>query len=347
MKRILICFAVLIWALQAFACAGDISAESAILMDALTGAVYYEKAPNERRLIASTTKIMTALVVLEHGSLEDTVEIPAVCEQVGGSSMYLRRGERVTVRELLYGLLLLSGNDAALALALHCGNGDEAAFVMEMNLLAQRLGLGDTSFENPHGLDGERNYSTARDLARLAAYAMEDPVFREIVSTREITLNGRAMRSHNKLLWRLEGAVGVKTGYTKAAGRCLVSCAERKGRRFIAVTLAAPDDWQDHETLYSAVFHALEEHTLLKTGDTAAVLPVLTGGEAAVVYDGDFSMWLTPMEADTAEIRLYLPAFLYEMPPAGTAAGHAEILIRGRSAGSVGLHYRGRSESEH
>ena len=348
MKRcVCFCAALLLTALRFPACAGDVSAGSAILIDAASGEALYEKAPDERRLIASTTKIMTALVALEHCSPDEIVEIPPVCERTEGSSMYLRAGERVTVEELLYGLLLLSGNDAAMALADHCGGGDPARFVMEMNIRAQSLGLGDTSFENPHGLDGPKHYSTARDLARLAAHAMENPVFREIVATKSIVLNGRAMRNHNRLLWRMDEVCGVKTGYTKAAGRCLVSCAQCHGRRFIAVTLAAPEDWQDHETLYRAVFGALAEHTLLRAGQTAAVLPVLSGGDAEVVYARDCSLWLTPMEAESAEIRLHLPSFLYEAPPAGADAGRAEILVRGVCAGTVGLCYgcTGRGEA--
>ncbi len=139
--------------------------------------------------------------------------------------MYLRAGDDVTVRELLYGLLLMSGNDAGLALAYHCGKGDVETFVMMMNMYAQELGLADTSFENPHGLDGAQHYSTARDMARLAAHAMRNETFREIVGTKDITISGRFMHNHNKLLWRFDGVCGVKTGFTKAAGRCLVSCA--------------------------------------------------------------------------------------------------------------------------
>ncbi len=171
----------------------------------------------------------------------------------------LRAGDDVTVRELLYGLLLMSGNDAGLALAYHCGKGDVETFVMMMNMYAQELGLADTSFENPHGLDGEHHYSTARDMARLHAHAMQNrDVSRDCFDKNNHDI-GPCMHNHNKLLWRLDGVCGVKTGFTKAAGRCLVSCAEREGRQFIAVTLSAPDDWNDHEKLYRAVFDALEE----------------------------------------------------------------------------------------
>ncbi len=335
-----VCVMLLAWALTCFAGAGDISAGSAILIDADSGAVLYEKNPDERRLIASTTKIMTALVVLESCDLEETVEVPKDCERVGGSSMYLRAGEEVTVRDLLYGLLLMSGNDAGLALADHCGNGDVETFVTQMNIKAQNLGLADTSFENPHGLDGERNYSTARDMATLAAYAMQNETFYQIVSTQEAMVAGRLMQNHNKLLKRLDGVCGVKTGFTKAAGRCLVSCAERNERRFITVTLSAPDDWNDHEKLYQAVFDALENRTLATAGECAAQVPCLSGDDQAVVYGEDFSMWLTPFEYETLEVRLHLPSFLYHGRMRGESAGYAEFYVRGVEAGRVTLLYQ-------
>lgn len=339
MIKKLICAVLLISAMTCGACAGDLSAGSAILIDAESGEALYEKNPDERRLIASTTKIMTALVAIENCELDEKVVVTEDCERVGGSSMYLRAGDDVTVRELLYGLLLMSGNDAGLALAHHCGKGDVETFVMTMNMYAQDLGLADTSFENPHGLDGEHNYSTARDLATLAAHAMRNETFYEIVSTKEITIAGRFMHNHNKLLWRLDGVCGVKTGFTKAAGRCLVSCAEREGRRFIAVILAAPDDWNDHEKLYRAVFDALEEYTLVQTGERAAVIPSVSGSDVKVAYVEDFSVWLTPYEYETAEIRLHLPSFVYGGRMRGEHAGTADVYVRGVKVGSVGLIY--------
>ena len=325
--------------LMGSAAAVEVSAESAVLLDAESGEILYEKAADERRLIASTTKIMTALLVLETCDPEDVVEIPKECEYVEGSSMYLREGERLTVRELLYGLLLLSGNDAGLALAIHAGGGDPARFVAEMNRFAAELGLWDTHFENPHGLDGEAHYATARDLARLAAFAMEQEDFREIVSTKEIRIAGRSMRNHNKLLWRMEEVCGVKTGFTKAAGRCLVSCAEAKGRRFVAVTLSAPDDWNDHEALYRSVLDRLSEERIVTAGETAAQIPTVYGGTETVVFSEDLSFWMTPEERENIEIRLFLPQLLYGGLRRGDLAGTAEIWVRGRLWSSVTLRY--------
>ena len=162
--------------------------------------------------------------------------------------MYLKPGERVTVEELLYGLLLCSGNDAAEALADGCGG--TASFVRRMNSLAGELGMEDTSFENPSGLDGQAHYSTARDMARLAAYAAGNHTFVRLCSTRSVTIGGRTMTNHNRLLRAVPGCIGMKTGYTRAAGRTLVSAAERDGRRLVAVTLQDGNDWADHAALY-------------------------------------------------------------------------------------------------
>ena len=233
----------------------EVSATAAVLMDADMGQVLYEKNGDRQMLIASTTKIMTALVVLEHAAPDDVITVTPD-HMAEGSSMYLRAGEAVRVEELLYGLLLCSGNDAALALT-ECAGG-LVPFVALMNEKAAALGMAHTSFANPNGLDDENHYSTARDMAVLAAYAAEDPTFRRICSTKTATVGGRSMTNHNKLLRQIEGCIGMKTGYTKAAGRTLVSCAERQGRRLVAVTLCDGNDWADHKTLYEMGFAAYE-----------------------------------------------------------------------------------------
>ena len=235
----------------------SLSAHAAILMDAATGEVLYEKNADEQMRIASTTKILTALVALEEASPCEIITVRQD-HMVEGSSMYLKVGEQRTVAELLYGLMLSSGNDAALALTEVCGG--ESLFVEKMNALAQRVGMEDSSFRNPNGLDEEGHYSTARDMARLAAYAADDPAFVRLCSTTNASVAGRSMSNHNKLLRRIDGCIGMKTGYTKAAGRTLVSCVEWEGRRLVAVTLKASDDWSDHEKLYEFGF-ALEGAT--------------------------------------------------------------------------------------
>lgn len=229
----------------------QLSAAAAILMDADSGEILFEKDAGRCMRIASTTKIMTALVVLEQAGLDDTITVTQA-HMAEGSSMYLKPGETVRVEELLYGLLLCSGNDAALALT-ECAGG-AAPFVALMNEKAAALGMAHTSFANPNGLDAEGHYSTARDMAVLAAAAMDDPTFRRLCSSRCVTIGSRTMENHNRLLRQVEGCVGLKTGYTKAAGRTLVSCAERNGCRLIVVTLRDGDDWADHAALYEYGF---------------------------------------------------------------------------------------------
>ena len=231
-----------------------VSAASALVMEADTGRVLFEKQAHRKSLIASTTKIMTGYLVCRTMDLSAPVTVPEAAAGIEGSSLYLQAGEVLTGRDLLYGMLLHSGNDAAAALAILCA-GSEADFVAQMNQTALGLGLKDTHFANPHGLDSEENYSTAADLARLAAAALREPLFRQVVSTKTVTVAGdRVLTNHNKLLWRCPGCMGVKTGYTRAAGRILVSAARRNGRTLICVTLNAPDDWKDHCALYDWAF---------------------------------------------------------------------------------------------
>ncbi len=241
----------LCFCIPAVAEAVEVSATACVLMDADTGLVLYRKNEDQRMLIASVTKLMTALVVLEQGEVDETVTVTAA-HMAEGSSMYLRVGEKLTLEELLYGLLLCSGNDAALALT-ECAGGVEP-FVALMNEKAAALGMKNTHFANPNGLDDEEHYSTAYDMALLACAAANEPTLRRIASTRTAAIGGRTLTNHNKLLSRMDGCIGLKTGYTKAAGRTLVSCAEREGHRLVAVTLRDGNDWNDHEMLYDRGF---------------------------------------------------------------------------------------------
>ena len=320
-----------------------ISAGSAILMDGTTGRVLYEKNSQQRSLVASTTKIMTALVVCRRCNVLDRVRIPKEAVGIEGSSMYLQEGEVLTVQELLYGLMLHSGNDAAVALAIYCG-GTVEGFAQLMNDKARELGLADTHFVNPHGLDAPDHYSTAADLAKLAAYAMEDPIFAKTVSTRQIKVGDRYLANHNKLLWQVEGAEGVKTGYTKAAGRILVSSVSRQGRRLICVTVNAPDDWRDHAALYETGFRDYELRTVVEKGQVLGELEVL-GGEAhrvELLAGADFAYPLAKEE----EITLELPpeAFAYAPVAWGGEAGRAYVMLDGRCVGAVELLYGGTVE---
>lgn len=316
-----------------------LSARKAILMDATTGQVIFEKDAHSRSLIASTTKIMTALVVCQQCNVLDRVRIPKEAVGIEGSSMYLQEGEVLTVQDLLYGLMLRSGNDAAVALAIYCG-GTVEGFAELMNDKASLLGLKDTHFENPHGLDSPGHYSTAHDLAVLSAYAMENPVFRKTVSAKTVTAGHRSMTNHNKLLWRLDGAEGIKTGYTKAAGRLLVSSAQRQGRRLIAVTIDAGDDWNDHASLMEKGFSDYKIRQVVTKDQVVGSLAVFGGEQerVEVVAAEEFSYALTSQE----QVRLVLSGtgFVYAPVAEGQSAGFAYVCIGDRAVGKVPVVFR-------
>ena len=315
-----------------------ISAEHAILMDAQTGRVLYEKQADQQSLIASTTKIMTALVVCEQCNVLDRVRIPKEAVGIEGSSMYLREGEVLTVQELLYGLMLHSGNDAAVALAIYCG-GTVEGFAQLMNDKAHRLGLENTHFVNPNGLDSPGHYSTARDMAILAAYAMENPIFAQTVSTKTVSIGDRYLTNHNKLLWQVEGVDGVKTGYTKAAGRILVSSATRYGRRLIVVTMNDANDWLDHKKLLETGFAQYSIQKIVEKGTCLGTVEV-AGGEAGMVQllaAEDFSYALRQQEQP--QILFTSPGFVYAPVVQGQPAGYAHICLEGRSVGKIPMIY--------
>ncbi len=315
-----------------------LSARKAYVLDAISGRVLYEKDARDRSLIASTTKIMTALIVCEQCNVLDRMRIPKEAVGIEGSSMYLQEGEILTLQELLYGLMLSSGNDAAVALAIYCG-GTVEGFAQLMNDKARNLGLTGTHFENPNGLDSPNHYSNARDLAVLAAYAMENPIFQKTVSTRNIKIGQRYLTNHNKLLWRLEGADGVKTGFTKAAGRILVSSAARQGRRLVAVTIDAPDDWNDHCALLEAGFSQYAVRRIVSAGEEIDTLEVL-GGEkhqVKILADDSFDYALTPEERP--QLVLPGPGFVYAPAVEGADAGYAYILIAGKAVGKIPVVY--------
>ena len=264
------------------------SAKCSILMDADTGTVLFAENENKRALIASTTKIMTAVVALEHCDPDREFVIPAEATGIEGSSMYLQAGECLTIRDLLYGLLLQSGNDAAVALALACSDSVEE-FVALMNVQAQKLGMENSHFENPNGLDGETHYSSALDLAKLTQYALKNEEFAKIVATRNKQVGSRYLRNHNRLLWAVEGCIGVKTGFTKAAGRTLVTAATRNGRTLIAVTLCDGNDWQDHATLYDYGFSQYVEDVAIRKGEAVAELALMDGTVCRLLAGEDIS----------------------------------------------------------
>ncbi len=340
MKKLLLrtAAAVLAAALLYPAGARGISAGSAILMDGQTGRVLYSHNAEKRSLIASTTKIMTALVVCEQCNVLDRVRIPQEAVGIEGSSIYLKAGEVLTVQELLYGMMLCSGNDAAAALAIYCG-GTVEGFAEMMNDKARMLGLKDSHFVNPHGLDAPDHYSTAHDLAVLADHAMENPIFAKTVSTKTVTIGGRSLRNHNKLLWQVDGADGVKTGYTKAAGRILVSSALRQGRRLICVTINDGNDWKDHKDLYQKGFADFQLYKLVTAGQVLGNIDILGGQKDRVRVIAQEDFYYPLAQGECPQLRFSNKSFVYAPVAEGEDAGFAYICLGGQAVGKVQLEF--------
>ena len=326
--------AVLLCSVQARA----ISAEKAIVLDGKTGRVLYEKCADQKSLVASTTKIMTALIICQQCNVLDRMQIPKEAVGIEGSSMYLQEGEVLTLQELLYGLMLSSGNDAAVALAIYCG-GTVEGFAQLMNDKARRLGMKNTHFANPHGLDAPDHYSTARDLALLAGYAMENPIFAKTVSTKAVTVGNRRLTNHNKLLWQVEGADGVKTGYTKAAGRILVSSASRQGRRLICVTINDGNDWADHKKLLEDGFSKFHQERIVEVGQRLGTLAVF-GGEKEWVDVVSAEAFDYPLaQGERVTFVLSAKGLAYAPVVAGSDAGFAYICVDGKAVGKVAVSF--------
>lgn len=316
------------------------SAASAILVDADSGRVLYEKDAHTRRLIASITKLMTALVAVDSMMDLKTPITVTPDYQAEGSSMYLKPGETVTLEDLLYGLLLSSGNDAALAIADSCG-GKVETFVEWMNLRAQDLGMTDTHFANPNGLDDEDHYSTAYDMALLAREVLKSGTLRQIVAARSAHVAGRDLTNHNKLLWQYEGCTGMKTGYTDEAGRTLVSSAVRNGQTLICVTLKDRDDWDDHAALFDYGFSTFPHHSLTRTGKSYRTLPVAGSLLPRVeVVTADEVVY--PLRADErVRVEVTLPDLVEAPVWKGTIAGKLAFFVGEEPAGETYLLYAG------
>ena len=313
-----------------------VSAKCAMVLDCTGGRVLYEKDADTPMLIASTTKIMTALVAAENCNLDSRYQIPPEAVGIEGSSMYLKAGEVLTARDLLYGMMLHSGNDAAVALAIFCA-GDVASFVGMMNRKAAELGLIATSFANPNGLDDDQNHASARDLAYLTKAALENETVAQVVACKTANAAGRTLTNHNKLLWQYPDCVGVKTGYTKAAGRILVSAARRDGRLLVAVTISDPDDWADHKALLDYGFSSFGLETVLRTGEPVADTMVVHGTHQAVSLIAAEDVTCTLLEGEDPRVRVELPGLILAPVKAGTPVGRATLWIGGSCVGETAL----------
>ena len=302
----------------------ETSAKSAVVMDGISGEILYAKNSDERLSMASTTKIMTALLLCEQGDLEKIVTVTREMVYVEGTSMGLKVGDKVSLNDLLYGMLLSSGNDAANATAIAVGGSIEN-FVFLMNKKAEELGLNNTHFNTPSGLDGDSHYTTSYDLAKLTLCALNNCDFYKASSTKTKTVKigdrKVTLSNHNRLLSAYDGAIGVKTGFTKKSGRCLVTAAERDGARVIAVTLNDKNDWKDHTEMLNYGFSRIDNNIVFN--DKEYEIPVFGGEEKTVKITSQKAQFKTVTGKNIEKIEYILP-YLYAPVKAGEVIGYIE-----------------------
>lgn len=343
-RKIAICLAMLmLWMpYSAVKAMPEVSSHSACVIDIDTGRILAAKNENEKSEPASITKIMTALIALENADIKKVVTIPSAAAGVEGSSIYIKAGEKYSLEDLLYGLMLRSGNDAATAIAIDVA-GSVDAFVEKMNQKAQELGCTGTHFNNPHGLPDEKHYTTAHDMALITAAALRNDTFVKIVSTKNYTAEPdgagetRSWQNKNKLLWQYEGAIGVKTGYTKSAGKTYVGAADRNGIRIAVVVLGAKDMWGDAATLLDDAFASYQQVDLIKDGQSTGVTPVLEGlsSEVEGITEGSLSKTLTKEEQERIVTKCVYQTPLYAPVAKGDIIGSMQVYLDDEMMGSV------------
>ncbi len=324
----------------------SVSAESAVLLDAEDLEVLSAKNADKKMAMASTTKIMTALVAIENCDIDKKIEVAPDAVGVEGSSVYLYAGETLTLSELLYAMLLESANDAAAAIAIGIGGSIEG-FCALMNEKASALGLVSTHFTNPHGLYDEAHYTTARELGIIAAHALGNTTLREIFATKKAIISSSAehvryLYNHNKMLSLYDGAIGVKTGFTKKSGRCLVSAAERDGLTLVCVTLNAPDDWRDHTSMLDWGFQNFRAVTFAEAGEFSYKMDIV-GAEREYVNLVNSEAMRARIGADNmsnAKFSVLLPhRFEYAPIHAGDVCGEVLCYVDGKCVASSKLVY--------
>ncbi len=288
------------------------TSSSEILIEASSGRVLFESNADEQRPMASTTKILTAIIAIERCDCDDVVTVRKECVGIEGSSIYLEEGEKLTVKELLYGLMLRSGNDCAAALAYHI-SGSIKEFADLMNQTALLIGAKSSHFVNPHGLHDDNHYTTARDLAKIAAYAMTNPIFKEIVSTRRVEISwasheyNRILINKNKMLNEMEGATGIKTGFTKKAGRCLVSSCERNGMTLICVVLNCPPMFERSKDLLNNAYTTYRMTKIYDCSHIIDFIPVENDEPCGIYLKKDIVLPLTESEQNNLLIEYDYP----------------------------------------
>ena len=326
-----------------------VNAQSAILMEQDSGRVIFEKDAHTERRIASITKIMTALLAVESGKLDETVTVSNNAIKTEGSSIYLEAGEKIKLEDLVYGLMLRSGNDAAVAIAETVG-GSLDGFVYLMNQKAEEIGMKHTHFANPHGLDDhEDHYSSAYDMALLTRYAMNNDTYKKIAGTesyRSESSNNkwdRVWRNKNKLLTSLyEYSTGGKTGYTRRAKRTLVSTAEKDGVEYIAVTLNDPDDWDDHINMFETAFKEYKKVQVLEEGKIKSVKNKFYKNKVYIKSDIEYPV--TDKEEDLFKVEYSLlkvkKNWQKNQEYVPEIVGEAKIYLDGKLVDSTPIHFK-------
>lgn len=318
----------------------SVSAESAVLMCAENGKVLFSKNSDSRMSMASTTKIMTSLIAIEAAIPDKEITVTKEMVSVEGTSMGLVAGDSVSMNELIYGMLLQSGNDAAHTVACVLA-GSEDGFAKLMNERAAEIGMKNSSFATASGLDRENHYSTAYDMALLACECIKNPVFASICSKKSARLTygnppyARTLTNHNRLLWSYEGCIGLKTGFTKKSGRCLVSAAKRDGITLVAVTLNAPNDWNDHISMLDYGFSQLEGFEL--SCDLSNIkLPICGGKQSFVNLRQSFNP-IYPADGSGYSCEILIRRFEYAPIKQGAVLGKAVYYSGGRVIAEVPL----------
>ena len=306
----------------------SVSAKSAVLINADTLEILYSKAEHEKRGIASTTKILTSLIALEYGEPQKKVTATKEAVTVEGTSIGLKPGDKITLMSLVYGMLLESGNDAANVTAFAI-SGNITTFAKVMNKYAKKIGMTNSNFANPSGLTHKNHYSTAFDMALLTSVAIKNPIFRKITSTQSAVIDfgtpeiSRKLSNHNRLLKEYDGVFGVKTGYTKASGRCLVTACEKNGVTLIAVTLNAYDDWNDHKKLYDYGFSLYNEIVDIPELENVKI-PVVCSNKKNISVNYGYTFELSTNKELKSEV--YIKKFLYPPVKKGDVVG--EIVFK-------------------
>lgn len=323
----------------------DVSARGAIVLNAQTNEVVYEKGAYDRHAMASTTKIMTALIALEYGNLEETITVGKIAASQEGSSMYLYEGEKIKLIDLVYGMMLSSGNDAAMAIAEHIG-GDKQKFIELMNRRAIELGLKDTKFLDPCGFYFKEHYTTAYELALLSSFAMKNPTFAKISETKRwhagTLKNGkeRWVFNHNKLLSSYKGANGIKTGYTIDSGRCLVSSAQRDGVQLICVTLNCSNDWNEHKKMLDYGFSIISKNLVLKNGEKSFNIPVGGGDKDFITVINKRDSFINTQQLNTEDVKIIinLPKMIFAPVDEKKQIGNISVMYKGVLTDSIPLY---------